>query len=228
MWEEALAGIRKHLIVPTKNSKLSFVRELPQGIGRDLSPKMDHLVCFLPGAVALGATKGLTEEDARKLPTWTKQKDDEMKLAKELIKTCWGMYKVTETGLAPEIVWFKADDNALRPHSGEQPSQLPRSQDSLVSWKDDYTIRPLDAHNLWRPETIESLFVMWRITKDPIYREWGWKTFQAFQKHGLTEDGEGYTSLDDVNRVPAPRRDNTESFWLVSYVVRAVEFDASY
>jgi endoplasmic reticulum Man9GlcNAc2 1,2-alpha-mannosidase len=25
-----------------------------------LSPKMDHLVCFLPGSIALGATGGLT------------------------------------------------------------------------------------------------------------------------------------------------------------------------
>lgn len=28
---------------------------------------------------------------------------------------------------------------------------------------------------LLRPETMESLFLMWRFTKDPKYREWGWK-----------------------------------------------------
>jgi hypothetical protein len=71
MWEEALAGIQKHLIIPTKHAKLSIVAELPNGIGGSLSPKVDHLVCFLPGAIALGATTGLMEAEARRLPTWT-------------------------------------------------------------------------------------------------------------------------------------------------------------
>jgi mannosyl-oligosaccharide alpha-1,2-mannosidase len=45
---------------------------------------MDHLVCFMPGTIALGATGGLTEKEARKLPTWSAKKDEEMKLAREL------------------------------------------------------------------------------------------------------------------------------------------------
>lgn len=31
----------------------------------------------------------------------------------------------------------------------------------------DITIKPLDRHNLLRPETVESLFVLHRITEDP-------------------------------------------------------------
>ena len=34
-----------------------------------------------------------------------------------------------------------------------------------------------------RPETVESMFVLWRMTKDPKYREWGWQIFEAFEKH---------------------------------------------
>ena len=30
------------------------------------------------------------------------------------------------------------------------------------------------------------------------------------------ELGEGYSSLNDVNAIPPPRRDDMESFWLVS------------
>nr|POF13810.1 mannosyl-oligosaccharide 1,2-alpha-mannosidase [Quercus suber] len=215
LWQEALAGIEKHLIIPTSKSKMNIVAELPQGIGGPLSPKMDHLVCFLPGSIALGATGGLTEAEARKLRTWTPQKAHEMKLARELMKTCWGMYDVTDTGLAPEIVWFEADEISLRPKSGQRSMpQLARSGNTRSAWKEDYQIKPLDAHNLQRPETVESLFMMWRITRDPIYREWGWKIFKAFQKHSMLLDGEGYTSLQDVTRVPSPRRDNMESFWL--------------
>ncbi|GKT62612.1 mannosyl-oligosaccharide-alpha-mannosidase [Colletotrichum tofieldiae] len=86
---------------------------------------------------------------------------------------------------------------------------------SLSKWKKDYTIKPLDAHNLQRPETVESLFMMYRITGNSMYREWGWNIFQSFQKHTLVLDGEGYTSLNDVRTVPPATRDNMESFWLM-------------
>lgn len=176
---------------------------------------MDHLVCFLPGSIALGATDGLTEAEARQTPGWGAEQEQQMQLARELMKTCWGMYQVTASGLAPEIAWFEADDVALQPAPGASASGLPASRNSPASWKKDYIVKPLDAHNLLRPETVESQFLMWRVTNDPIYRQWGWEIFQAFQKHTILDNGEGYTSLDDVNRVPPTRRDNMESFWLV-------------
>ncbi|KAK3940536.1 mannosyl-oligosaccharide alpha-1,2-mannosidase [Diplogelasinospora grovesii] len=213
MWEEALAGIQKHLITTTRHSGMKIVAELPQGIGGALSPKMDHLVCFLPGSIALGATGGYTLAEARKLSGWDAQKEQQIQLARDLMKTCWGMYAVTETGLAPEIAWFNADDFDLQPVPGNRP--LRNTKDSLSAWKQDYIVKPLDAHNLQRPETVESLFMMYRITEDPLYREWGWKIFQAFEKHTKVEGGKyGYTSLNNVNAIPPPARDNMESFWL--------------
>ncbi|KAI4941979.1 hypothetical protein J4E91_010366 [Alternaria rosae] len=113
MWEEALTGIQKHVTIPTEHAKLSIVAELPSGIGGSLSPKMDHLVCFLPGIIALGATNGLNEAEARRLPSWNTEKSQQMKPARELTKTCWGIYKVTDTGIALEIVWFCASDESL-------------------------------------------------------------------------------------------------------------------
>ena len=175
---------------------------------------MDHLVCFLPGSIALGATDGLTVAEAQRKPNyWSNEKEEQIQLARELTKTCWGMYAVTETGLAPEIAWFEAEDAALQPRTTARP--FPTSKNSKTAWKDDYIMKPLDAHNLQRPETVESLFMMYRITNDPIYREWGWQIFKAFQKYGILEGEQGYTSLDNVNAVPPPRRDNMESFWLV-------------
>lgn len=167
---------------------------------------MDHLVCFLPGTIALGATGGLPLYEARMTTAWSPEKEHQIELARDLTKTCWGMYAVTETGLAPEIAWF----NTL------SHGQMRRPVDRLSSWKQDYIVKPLDAHNLQRPETVESLFMMWRITGDPVYREWGWKIFQAFEKHTRLGPGKGYTSLNNVNSVPAEVRDNMESFWLVS------------
>lgn len=59
-----------------------------------------------------------------------------------------------------------------------------------------------DAHNLLRPETMESLFVMWRVTRDAMYREWGWLMFRAWHKFSRVATG-GYTSLDSVLEVCA-------------------------
>ncbi|KAJ8132583.1 hypothetical protein O1611_g1038 [Lasiodiplodia mahajangana] len=215
MWQEALNGITEHLITTTKYSGLKFVAELPQGIGEPLSPKMDHLVCFLPGLIALGATRGHPLSKARTWPSWDSKKEDQMQLARDLMKTCWGMYAVTKTGLAPEIAWFHADEEDLRPAPGDRPSRPTRN--SLAAWKKDYIVKPLDAHNLQRPETVESLFVMWRITEDPLYREWGWRIFNAFERHTKLSEKQGYTSVNDVNAIPPPPRDNMESFWLVGY-----------
>ena len=60
-----------------------------------------------------------------------------------------------------------------------------------------------DAHNLLRPETVESLFVMWRVTGDPLYRTWGWHIFRAFEKWTRVEGG-GYANLHDVLHVSRP------------------------
>ena len=44
-------------------------------------------------------------------------------------------------------------------------------------------------HNLLRPEAVESLFYMWRATKDVKYRRMGWSIFQAFALHSRTAEG---------------------------------------
>ena len=59
-----------------------------------------------------------------------------------------------------------------------------------------------DAHNLLRPETVESLFVMWRVTGDSLYRAWGWHIFRAFEKWCRLEGG-GYANLHNVLQVAA-------------------------
>ena len=41
----------------------------------------------------------------------------------------------------------------------------------------------LHHHHRLRPEAIESVFYLYRFTRDPIYREWGWKMFLAFETH---------------------------------------------
>uniref|UniRef100_UPI00398EBCF9 endoplasmic reticulum mannosyl-oligosaccharide 1,2-alpha-mannosidase-like isoform X2 n=1 Tax=Pristiophorus japonicus TaxID=55135 RepID=UPI00398EBCF9 len=172
---QAIEGVKKNLIRKSEPSKLTFVGELSHN---QFSPKMDHLVCFLPGTLALGAHHGLSA--------------DHMELAKELIETCYQMYAQIETGLSPEIVHFN-----LSPHSNK-----------------DVEVKPADRHNLLRPETVESLFYMYRFTRDKKYQDWGWEILQNFNKYTRVGTG-GYTSINNVRSSENPEpRDKMESFFL--------------
>ncbi|XP_038550327.1 endoplasmic reticulum mannosyl-oligosaccharide 1,2-alpha-mannosidase-like isoform X1 [Micropterus salmoides] len=172
---QALEGVKKHLVRQTGPSRLTFVGELSHN---RFNPKMDHLVCFLPGTLALGAHNGLPE--------------DHMDLAVQLMETCHQMYKQMETGLSPEIVHF-----SLQASDGR-----------------DVVVKPADRHNLLRPETVESLFYMYRYTKDTKYRDWGWDILQSFNNYTKVSGG-GYTSINNVRDPVNPRpRDKMESFFL--------------
>ncbi|XP_021720326.1 mannosyl-oligosaccharide 1,2-alpha-mannosidase MNS1-like [Chenopodium quinoa] len=92
-----------------------------------------------------------------------------MSLAKELAWTCYNFYQSTPTKLAGENYFF---------HSGQDMSVG-------TSW------------NILRPETVESLFYLWRLTGNKTYQEWGWNIFQAFEKNSRVESG--YVGLKDVN-----------------------------
>ncbi|RYR36357.1 hypothetical protein Ahy_A10g051335 isoform C [Arachis hypogaea] len=161
-------------------------------------------VCFLSGTLALGATKGLTREQAMKNNMLNFEDLENMKLAEDLAKTCFEMYAVTSTGLAPEIAYFHTEEYSEQDLDGGNKSS---------EYVNDIIIKPADRHNLLRPETVESLFVLYRITEDPKYREWGWQIFEAFEKYTKVDTG-GYCSLDDVTSIPPHKRDKMETFFL--------------
>ncbi|XP_038124163.1 endoplasmic reticulum mannosyl-oligosaccharide 1,2-alpha-mannosidase [Cyprinodon tularosa] len=172
---QAIEGVKKHLVRQTGPGRLTFVGELSHN---RFNPKMDHLVCFLPGTLALGAHNGLP--------------GDHMDLAVQLMETCHQMYKQMETGLSPEIAHF-----SLQASDGH-----------------DVIVKPADRHNLLRPETLESLFYMFRFTKDSKYRDWGWDILQSFNKYTKVSGG-GYTSINNVRDPANPGpRDKMESFFL--------------
>ncbi|ONH66656.1 Mannosyl-oligosaccharide 1,2-alpha-mannosidase [Cyberlindnera fabianii] len=191
MYQESVRGMKDNLLRKSRPNGLAFLGELENGINGRFSNKMDHLVCFIGGLFALGATEGLTLEQARKSSQWNQLKEEDMMLAKDITHTCWQMYERTATGLSPEIVVFNTHDTST----------------------EDFYIKPNDKHCLQRPETVESLFILYRITKDPIYRKWGWEIFKSFEKYTKTPQG-SYTSLKDVTSIPPKMSDNMESFWL--------------
>ncbi|VEU24057.1 DEKNAAC105145 [Brettanomyces naardenensis] len=193
MYQESYAGIKKYLLNKSYPSGLTFIGERPNGLTGPLDNKMDHLVCFAGGMFALGATDGVPISISDDIDY------DQLDLAKEIGKTCYRMYHDVEaTGLAPEIVVFNTDSEK----------------------KEDFYIKANDRHNLQRPETVETLYYLWKITGDEKYRNWGYEIFKNFVHYGKVPAGRGkddeirYTSLGDVTVNPPKLRDNMESFWL--------------
>jgi mannosyl-oligosaccharide alpha-1,2-mannosidase len=63
-----------------------------------------------------------------------------------------------------------------------------------------------------RPEAIESVFILWRITGDQYWPDSGWDMFKAIEAHTTTELA--HSAIDDVLN-PSPGKINQmESFWL--------------
>jgi hypothetical protein len=67
-----------------------------------------------------------------------------------------------------------------------------------------------------RPETVESLFIAFRLTGDKRYRDHGWAIFQAIEKHCRIPSG-GYATIVNVDEVPVRHEDKMETFFLVSF-----------
>ncbi|ETM46958.1 hypothetical protein L914_08248 [Phytophthora nicotianae] len=133
----------------------------------ELEPAMEHLTCFVPGMLALGYYHGM--------PT------SHLELAKELTETCVQMYLQSASQLAPEMTLFAAQVN---------PDDIQGTQPELIAF-------PQQDYNILRPETVESLMILYRVTGDEIYREHGRTIMKAFEKRSKVEAG-GYRSTSNV------------------------------
>ncbi|KAG2122568.1 glycoside hydrolase family 47 protein [Suillus clintonianus] len=212
MYDTAMTGIHDHLVKRGLSSQLLYIAELnpeqSQGgnIGWRLTPKQDHLVCFLGGSLMLGATTSGALVDNVSIPPQIDELTDQGKrdwlTGVELIDTCMATHD-TQTGLAPEIAHFRMAgdgvDDSVAPADwyikGARPDAPP----------------PFDARYILRPETVESIFIAFRLTGDPKYRDLGWAIFQAIEKHCRIPTG-GYASVINVDQVPVEYDDKMETF----------------
>ena len=177
---------------------LLYVAERVGGVAGTLVHKMDHLVCFLPGVLALGHAEGLgarwgAGDAARErlagdaLARLGFARDaGHLDVAVELARTCVSMYARVPAGLAPEIAYF--------PASGLRAGGAGRER---VHAFGDLLVKRKDAHNLLRPETVESLFVLWRVTRAEEWRDAGWEMWRAWERHARVDTG-GYAGVDSV------------------------------
>lgn len=203
----------------------------------------EHLSCFLPGLLALGAhslpldnlqsrLRNLPENHdygrAREGYTMLGQQNQSLKemhmtAAEGLAMTCWLSYADQPTGLGPEIMrmvslvnsktqaalwidamakWKWSGKRGSPPGTGAKRPTLSRQDQDYIVWRPEY---------LLRPETIESFYIMWKVTGDARWRQRGWLIYQAIERETRTDAG--YAILQSV-AVKNSLKDEMPSFFL--------------
>ena len=114
-------------------------------------------------------------------------KSKHIALGKAITHTCHESYDRSNTKLGPEAFRFSDAIEAKALKSNEK-------------------------YYILRPEVIESYFVLWRLTHDVRYRQWGWEAVQALEKH-CRVDG-GYTGIKNVYSDEPTQDDVQQSFFL--------------
>ncbi|KAI8381347.1 glycoside hydrolase, partial [Radiomyces spectabilis] len=189
LYLHSIDSMKRYMLRQLPGSELLF---LPPFDTRHHTAKrtMDHLTCFVPGMLAMGAK--------------TFDRPDDMVVAKGLLETCVYMYRSTATGLCSENWQFENDEpyNPLTYSKSREQLTASRdwwymqgnsAQDTLVEHEtsgnahDQETVtqsyqlppvslpRPsglqsMDRRYLLRPETVESIWILYRVTGDPKYQ----------------------------------------------------------
>ncbi|XP_075159019.1 alpha-Mannosidase class I a isoform X2 [Haematobia irritans] len=110
-----------------------------------------------------------------------------MSIGKGITNTCHESYIRSTTRLGPEAFRFSEAAEARALKSNEK-------------------------YYILRPETVESYFVLWRLTHDQKYRDWGWDAVQALEQHCRTPHG--YSGIKNVYQDVPQKDDVQQSFFL--------------
>lgn len=98
MYDKAIDGMTNELLVKSSPSKYLYIANLN---GNRIEKKMDHLVAFVPGLLALGAYTKPDSKNAKR----------DLKNAKALMYTFFQMYNTTASKLSPEYSSFKGNND---------------------------------------------------------------------------------------------------------------------
>lgn len=136
------------------------------------------------------------------------QRDDDLSIAVKLTNGCiWG-YEKTASGIMPEEIlripchsWgsCKWDEKLWQRALGEY-STYKTIPGAIITKK----------YYMLRPEVIESVFYLYRITGEDYWREKGWAMFKSIEAATRTEFGNA--EVDDVTLEDSSKRDSMQSF----------------
>ena len=186
----------------------------------ELDPQMQHLSCFAGGMIALASR--------------VFDRPVDLELAAQLTNGCLWAGRITASGIMPELFhtvpcpagleacrWNEdawSDDMFRRNTNDFQNSDKTLPKRQRMKLKQERLRLPSGVSAIasrqyfLRPEVIESVFVMYRITGDERWRTQAALLFQAITNASRTEIA--FAALEDVSTKSSRQSDRMESFWL--------------
>lgn len=186
--------------------------------------KGQHLTCFVGGMVGIAAK--------------IFNREDDLDVALQLTDGCVWAYKQSPRGIMPEIFsyvpcggieesqkgeacayseekWRTAVGAHYSPGNSAASDLFGPNMEKLIINKE--LVRGMvdipDKKYILRPEAIESVFIMYRLTGDSKWMDKAWDMFEAIEKN--TRSGIAAASIRDVmNADGLDHSDSMESFWL--------------
>ena len=182
-----------------------------------LHPRGQHLTCFTGGMVGLSSR--------------IFDRPDDMHLAEELTAGCVWAYDINPHGIAPEVFnvvpchktpdctwsekkWHDAITSNYVLAIDVEPAVQSEHAQKII---EDRLLPPSftaidDKRYHLRPEAIESVFVMYRISGNSTWADTAWRMFQAVEKATRTDIAAA--AILDMTQDPIIKMDSMESYWL--------------
>ncbi|KAI0126357.1 family 47 glycosyl hydrolase [Xylariales sp. AK1849] len=199
MYRTAMDTVTKYLLfrpmLPNQDDIL-FTGDISVMSGQPvLTAEGQHLGCFVGGMYGLGG----------KLFNI----DEHVEIGEKIAKGCAWAYNSFPTGVMPEIFdLFPCP--SLEPCPWDENVWNNQGEDKSLT-KGFRSAR--DPRYLLRPEAIESIFLMYRMTGKEEYQEIAWTMFQSIKK--ATETDLAFSAINDVTATGQTQKlDSMESFWL--------------
>ncbi|OAA62676.1 Glycoside hydrolase, family 47 [Niveomyces insectorum RCEF 264] len=186
----------------------------------ELVPETQHLSCFAGGMFALGGRLFNRSAD--------------VDVGRQLAQGCVWAYASFPTGVMPELADLVpcpprakgATAKMLQSLGGSAASAAPAVPDACpwdeAAWR--AAQRPADARwppgfanvrdarYLLRPEAVESVFVLYRVTGDAAWQQAAWDMFLSIERSTATKHAN--SAIADVTVTGPPQKlDAMESFW---------------
>lgn len=226
MYESSMEPIKKHIFFKPMTPDNADI--LVSGAARVVSSSQDelrvdkeakgqHLGCFTGGMVGIGSILF--------------DRKDELDIARKLVDGCIWAYNHTQTGIMPEVFhmvpcptegscdwdeksWHKA---ILAEHSDSSLPKDTTDEQRVQHFIKDRRLPPgfvdiTDRRYILRPEAIESVFIMYRLTGDKRYQVAAWRMFNAIEKYTKTDIASA--AIKDMTLEDPPKDNRMESFWL--------------
>lgn len=189
-----------------------------------IAPRTEHLTCFVGGMVGLASKIFDRPQD--------------LGLAEELTDGCVWAYDNNVNGIGPEIftvmpcplegdcawseeIWYDqiCNNTYFEPKEGVNAVAAKAKHAREIIEERRLTpglLNVNDQRYILRPEAIESVFIMLRITGDRKWQEAAWRMFQHVEKATRAEFGAAM--IADITVAPenlsSQLKDSMESFWL--------------